>query len=339
MDEGFTDTFKFMTILNCVQAVCSIGFNFLLFIYLVHKHQRNKVNHHQKGSELILSSMMLANLLFSLGSVCHFLALMICGDCTITNTSFKGLNIATSSCFVVQYFHLVLLAIERLISMNLPECHQEFKTNLIIMNLVLVWVLSLVPILLFEPGHVGFLMTSAAVMIILDFLVLAIASYVIRLLKQNISDEEIPFREKVLSGKMTSTVSILIVLHVFSNIPFASFILLQQRNPLYQSRNGSTAALVVEGLVLLQTILDPLIYICRHHIFWKFNNQLFFISSQTNSLDDVIKADSATQIQPSSSMSANSFEKKQLFTTTSESESSLDISSLSQDILSTTVFV
>ena len=336
MDEGFTNTFKFMTILNCMQAFCSIGFNFLLFSYLVHKHHRNKINHHQKGSELIICSMMLANLLFSLGSICNFLALMICGDCTITNPSFKGLNIATSSCFVVQYFHLILLAIERLISMNLTECHQEFKTNLIIMNLVLVWLLSLVPILLFEPGHVGFLMTSAIVMIILDFLVLAIASYVIRLLKQKISDEEIPFREKVLSGKMTSTVSILIIFHIICNIPFASFILLRQRNPLYQS-SGDSAALVIEGLVLLQTIVEPLIYICRHHIFWKFNNQLFFISSQTNSVDDAMEADSQTQ--PPSSTSASSFEKKQLFTTTSESESSLDISSLSQDILSTTVFV
>ena len=322
-----------MTIFSCLEAIASMVFNVLLFFFLANKHRRYKVNRHQKGAELIMCSMYLANIFYSIASTFNLLAIIICGDCVLSAWIFQGLNMMIGSCFIIQFAHFVILALERIISIKLAECHQEFKLNLIVMNLSLVWLVSMVPILLFKPNDVTFLMASAILMLILDCVVMAIMMYNIKWLRKlakQTKQTKMPPKEIVWIGKSTALSCTCILLHTLCNIPLIGHVLMKPANQLHMY-NGDTTTMSIASIVLLQTLIDPVVYIFRHHIFYFYNLHLFLIGPA--------EVESSNESEPEESSCYGESDRSEATDKTSGRGSLLSSRSISHDVLSTTVFV
>lgn len=229
-----------------------------------------------KPEQSILISLCCANFLVGFASLVHFIFFIL--DVKLPYWIIYLTSYQVKFALIASLLHILLLTLERLISVRFPFYHRNhINKKKIVCLLVLLWIAGLVP----AAGSVGnkntakqslFLLTLSILMFVADFLIIAVYAYIIYVVRKTsvkpnplVDPHSHILRIEIVKRERKATVTAFVVVLSFLVCTLPSvinmFVASDVKRPYYD-----VTFIFMFTLLLLRSILDPIVYILRRQI-------------------------------------------------------------------------
>jgi len=171
---------------------------------------------------------------------------------------------------IVSLIHVLLLSIERFVSIKFPFKHRELKKRTTALVLLFVWLLSIAPTCSILYSRSGALKTIAVIMIATDLVLVFSSVYIVVITRRVLSNQNnlvcaYKGTQKSLQRQITKFWCTIVVSYLLFTIPPVVAIIAKsgETMTLYY---GSMLDSLMLILMLMKAIVDPVVYILMNQL-------------------------------------------------------------------------
>ena len=271
-DTNFSEldrTFQVLCIVGCIEALLVVILNATTMIYLIMAPNENN-----KKSMIvdknILISLCVANTF--IGITFFSIDAIFMSDTEKTPVLIVQVDRYLGAlCCMVSFSHVLLLTIERFISIKYPLYHRNIKSKNTIFVLCLVWLVSALPTIHFGKNEKVFFLTFGTVILCCNIFILLVYTYMFCLFKrknlQNTQESSIVQNDngRTLQSKSIVTCVSIVLTFMICTVPPLFHLVFVRHGILSPFSNITDFVMIL--LLLGKSLCDPLVYILRNKIY------------------------------------------------------------------------
>lgn len=268
--DGDAD-YKGIVVFIIIQGFSIVFLNAASVFFLVYRIPK-KTQNRRRGSSLtpdkqILTSLCVAN--FTTGSAVVVEFTCYAAGEPVSSKKITVLAFIILFSLIVSLIHILLLSIERFVSIKFPFKHRELKTRTTSLVLLSVWLLSMAPTCFILYSRSGALKTISVIMIATDLVLVFSSVYIVTITRRVLNNQNnlcaYKGTQKRLQRQITKFWCTIVVSYLLFTIPPVA-VMIAKNGKTMTFYYGSKLQSVMLILMLMKAIVDPIVYILMNQV-------------------------------------------------------------------------